>query len=88
MEFLGYNINKHGIPPPDSRIESFVKLSKPKNKKKFVSITKCTPQLANIALAPRNIKKSKKFSWNKEHSEALIKLKDALASAVRLSFPR
>ena len=94
LEFLGYNINEHGIRAPDSRIESLVNLSEPKNEKELVSILgmfgfyqKCMPQFANIVLPLRNIRKSKNFSWNKEHSEAFMKLKDALASAVRLSFP-
>ena len=94
IEFLGYNITKNGIQPPQSRVEALSQLPEPKEKKEtqrilgmFGFYQRCIPSYASLALPLRMATRSENFEWTQLQSDAFSQLKESLKSAVQLSFP-
>jgi len=94
INFLGYEISKDGICPPESRVNALNDIKTPTNQKEIQSILgmfgfyqRCIPNFAELALPLRDAIKSKDFKWSEQESQALKKLKEALKSAVKLTFP-
>lgn len=95
IEFLGYQIDRNGISPPQSRIEPLMKLQRPDNIKElqrylgmFSFYQRCIPHFAHTCLPLRQLVTAKKYEWTTEHNVAFCQLKNALATAVKLSFPK
>jgi len=94
LNFLGFEIDKDGIKPPASRIESLSQLPPPTDSKMVTKVLgmfgfyrRCIPRFADITHPLRLLANAKDFSWTDEHQNAYNDLKTALASSAQLTFP-
>lgn len=94
--FLGHEISKYGIRPPADRVEAIKHYPIPTNVKELRRalgllnwFRKFIPHYSALS-SPLHalLKKSAKFIWRKEHSEAFQKLKGLLMNSSVLAFPR
>ena len=94
IEFLGYTINGNGIKPPESRVKALRDLPNPKDSKELVRYLgmfgfyqRCIRNYAKIVSPLRDLVSSP-FNWTTEHNTCFEGLKESLAHATQLGFPK
>ena len=78
IEWLGFEINQHGIKPLVSKTEAMQRLNSPITCKRLISflgnvhdLTKFVPNLAiQFRVFREMLKKEKKYTWNQKHQVA------------------
>ena len=94
--FLGHEISRDGITPPDSKVEYILNLSPPSNQKELRRIMglfnwfrKFLPNFSAVAQPLMSLlRKGVKFAWQQKQQSAFEKLKELLKNSSALSFPR
>ena len=94
IEFLGHQVDEHGIRPPESRVQALKNLNPPRDEKELVRYLgmfgfyqRCIPHFAELVTPLRNLRKGKSFQWDDTHTKAFLELKRSLEEATYLAFP-
>lgn len=94
LEFLGWNISKHGFKPTGDKVEAIRKFRCPENQEEvrsflglvnFVGV--CIPNLSTLSAPLRDLlKKGVGFRWSKVEMETFEKLKNVISAESVLCF--
>lgn len=95
IEYLGYWITREGIKPMPKKVEAFLKLAPPKNKKelrRFIGIVNYYRDMwirRSHVLAPLASLTSKKakWKWEQQHEDAFQQAKKIITREVMLAYP-